>query len=54
MKLLFPAHRVTKINLMRVAAKNIFFGKCIEIDIVGNSLFYFSWSQYRGDKLELT
>ena len=38
-KALFPAHRVTKINLMRAAAK-IFFGKYVEINMVENSEFY--------------
>ena len=42
-KALFLAHRVTKINLMRAAAK-IFFWKMYR-DIVKNSQFYFSGSQ---------
>ena len=46
-KALFLAHRVTKITLMRAVAK-CFFGKCLAIDLVENSLFYFSRSQYRG------
>ena len=53
-KALFLAHRVTtKITLMRAVAK-YFFGKYLAIDLVKNSLFYFSGSQYRGDELELT
>ena len=47
-KALFPAHRVTKMNIMRAAAK-IF----LEIDVVKNSLFYFL-GQIRGVEFEFT
>ena len=42
--ILFPKYRVTKINLMRTAAKKYFFGKCEIKNTVGNSKFYFSGS----------
>ena len=41
----FPAHRVTKINLMRAAAE-FFFGKYVEI----NSEFYYFFGHDRQDK----
>ena len=40
----FPVHQVTKINYMRAVI--LFFGKCVEINIVENSQFHFSGSKY--------
>ena len=41
----FPAQRVTKMNLMRAAAKIFSFETSVKKNIVENSLFYFSGSQ---------
>ena len=35
-KAVFSAHRVTKINPMRAAAKLIYFSKYVQMNIVGN------------------